>query len=117
MQSLQIELVLCLDRHETHVLAAHCLSDRFCIEEAVLVGLHKRLPDAREPLLPTQLPRLGVLVGSFFTLRSKCIRHAFQGSLHSETSSSFLNPALSRPVCEGLDKRSYGRWQKEEEGV
>jgi hypothetical protein len=43
MQSLQIELVICLDRHKSHVLAAHCLSDRLCIEEVVLVGLHKRL--------------------------------------------------------------------------
>src|SRR5277367_4058322 len=41
MQRLQIELVICLDRDETHVLSIDSLRDSFCIKEVVLVGLHK----------------------------------------------------------------------------
>src|ERR1019366_2745839 len=43
MQCLQIELVIGLDRHKSHVLAIHCLGNRFCIKEVVLVRLHKWL--------------------------------------------------------------------------
>jgi hypothetical protein len=43
MQRLQIELVICLDRHESHILAIHCLGNRFSVDEIVLVRLHKRL--------------------------------------------------------------------------
>src|SRR5882757_7505768 len=41
MQRLQIELVICLDRHETHVLSSDSLRDSFCIKEVIFVGLHK----------------------------------------------------------------------------
>ena len=43
MESLQVELIICLDRHEAHVLAFHGLGDGFSIDEIVLVRLHKRL--------------------------------------------------------------------------
>src|SRR5260370_40220271 len=39
----KVELVICLDRHEAHVLAIHGLSNRFSVDEIVLVRLHKRL--------------------------------------------------------------------------
>src|SRR6266849_9024980 len=42
MQSLQVELVLRLDGHETHVLALHRLGNRFRIAVVVLVRLHER---------------------------------------------------------------------------
>src|SRR5882757_7204338 len=35
------ERIICLDRHETHVLSIDSLRDSFCIKEVVLVGLHK----------------------------------------------------------------------------
>jgi hypothetical protein len=41
MQRLQIELVICLDRYKSHVLAIHRLSDRFRINEIVFVRLHE----------------------------------------------------------------------------
>ncbi len=44
---LQIELVICLDRHEPHVLPIDCLGDRFGIQEVVLVRLYKRLHELR----------------------------------------------------------------------
>jgi hypothetical protein len=43
MESLQVELVICLNRHEANVLAIHGLSNRFSVDEIVLVQLHKRL--------------------------------------------------------------------------
>jgi hypothetical protein len=43
VHSLEIKLVVCLDRDETHVLSVDSFGDRFRIEEVVLVGLHKRL--------------------------------------------------------------------------
>ena len=43
MQRLQIQLVICLDRHESHVMAIRCLSNGFGINEVVLVRLHKWL--------------------------------------------------------------------------
>src|SRR6202007_2355849 len=33
MESLQVELVICLDRYEAHVLAIHGLSNRFSVDE------------------------------------------------------------------------------------
>ena len=42
MQSLQIELIRCLDGNETHVLPFHCLGNRFRIAVVVLVGLYER---------------------------------------------------------------------------
>jgi hypothetical protein len=39
MESLKVELVIGLDRNKAHVLA----SDRFSIQEVVLVRLHERL--------------------------------------------------------------------------
>jgi len=42
MQSLQIELMLCLDGHETHVLPFHRFGDRFRIAVVVSVGLYVR---------------------------------------------------------------------------
>ena len=42
MQSLQVELIFRLDRHETHVLALHRLGNRFRIAVVVLVRLDER---------------------------------------------------------------------------
>jgi len=47
MQRLQVELVIGLDRHETHVLARHRLRDRLGIEEVVLVRLEERFYELR----------------------------------------------------------------------
>src|ERR1700730_8073847 len=43
MESLQVELVVALDRNEAHVLPIYSFSNGFGIEEVVLVGLHKWL--------------------------------------------------------------------------
>ena len=43
MQGLQVELIVRLDRNEAHVLPIYSFSNRFGIEEVVLVGLHIRL--------------------------------------------------------------------------
>src|ERR1700688_120604 len=43
MQRLQIELVICLDRHKSDVLALDRLGDSFGINEVVLVRLHEWL--------------------------------------------------------------------------
>src|ERR1035441_8808551 len=43
MESLQVELVICLDRNETHVLAVDSLRDGLGIEEVVLVRIHEWL--------------------------------------------------------------------------
>src|SRR5258707_11356960 len=37
MESLQVELVICLDLHEAHVLTIYCLGDSFSIDEVVLI--------------------------------------------------------------------------------
>src|SRR5260370_38511615 len=42
MESLQVELIICLDRHKAHVLTIHGISNRFIVVEIVLVRLHKR---------------------------------------------------------------------------
>jgi len=41
MESLQIELILGFDGHETHVLALHGLGNRFRVTVVVLVGLYE----------------------------------------------------------------------------
>jgi hypothetical protein len=41
MESLQVELVVGLDRNEAHVLAIHCLGNRFRIEESFLFDFTK----------------------------------------------------------------------------
>jgi hypothetical protein len=43
VQCLEIKLVVCFDRNEAHVLAIDRLSNRFGIEEVVLVRLDERL--------------------------------------------------------------------------
>ncbi len=43
MQRLHVQLFIGLDRHKAHRGTAHSFSDCFCINEVVLVGLHKRL--------------------------------------------------------------------------
>jgi len=43
MKSLQIQLVVCLDRNEAHVLPVDNFSNRLGIKKVVLVGLHKWL--------------------------------------------------------------------------
>ena len=43
MDRLEIELVIGLDRDETHVLAFDGFGNRFCVDEVVLVRLHERL--------------------------------------------------------------------------
>jgi hypothetical protein len=43
VQRLKIKLIICFDRNEAHVLAIDGLSNRFCIEEVVLVGLDEWL--------------------------------------------------------------------------
>jgi hypothetical protein len=43
MESLQVELVVGLDRNKAHVLPIDSFGDRFRIEEVVLVRLHKWL--------------------------------------------------------------------------
>jgi hypothetical protein len=40
---MEVQLIIGLDRGKAHVLPPHCLSDRPCIDEVVLVRLHKRL--------------------------------------------------------------------------
>ena len=40
MDRLQVQLIICLDRDEAHVLAVHNFDKRFGIQEVVLVGLH-----------------------------------------------------------------------------
>jgi len=42
MDGLQVQLVIRLDRHETHVLPVDSLRDGLSIEEVVLVRLHER---------------------------------------------------------------------------
>ena len=42
VQRLQIELILGLDGHETHVLPLHRLGNRFCIAVVILVGFNER---------------------------------------------------------------------------
>src|ERR1017187_10319527 len=58
MQRLQIQLVIRFDRHKSHVLAIHCLSNGLCIQEVVLVRLHKR---------PHELSRYQLHVMALFT--------------------------------------------------
>src|SRR5713226_2173631 len=43
MQGLQIQLVISLDRHETHRRPCDSLRDRFSVDVVALVGLHVRL--------------------------------------------------------------------------
>jgi hypothetical protein len=43
MNGLQVQLIVCLDRHEAHVLALNGFCDRFGVDKIVLVRLHKRL--------------------------------------------------------------------------
>ena len=47
MNGLQLELILCLDRDKTHVLAFHSFGDGFGIDEVVLVRLHEGLHKLR----------------------------------------------------------------------
>jgi len=43
MHSLKIQLVVCFDGNETHVLVCHCLGNRFRIIKIILVGLDEWL--------------------------------------------------------------------------
>ena|ERR1700674_2489134 len=43
MESLQVELIVGLDRNEAHILPIDSFGDRFSINEVVLVRLHERL--------------------------------------------------------------------------
>src|ERR1035437_3800585 len=58
MQSLQIELVICLARHESHVLAVNRFGDGLGIQEVVLVRLHER---------PNELSRDQLHIMALFT--------------------------------------------------
>jgi hypothetical protein len=43
MHHLKVELIVCLDRNEPHVLSVHRFGDGFRIQKAVLVRLHEWL--------------------------------------------------------------------------
>jgi hypothetical protein len=59
MDSLQIELVIGLDRDKAHVLALHGFGDCLCVHKVVLVGLYERLHKLRcyQPYIMALLPQ------------------------------------------------------------
>jgi hypothetical protein len=68
-----------LDRHEPHVLPIYSLSNRFCIEKVVLVGLHKRLYE----LSWDQLHIMALLSqGAAEEASTRTCLYPDQGSLH-----------------------------------
>ena len=79
MESLQVELVVGLDRNEAHVLPVDSFGDRFRIEEVVLVGLHERLYE----LGWNQLHVMALFSqGAAEKVSTRTCLHPDQGSLH-----------------------------------
>jgi hypothetical protein len=53
VDTLQVQLIISLDRDKTHVLPLDGLRDRFCIDEVVLVRLHEWLYKLSWDTLPS----------------------------------------------------------------